>query len=206
MKYSKFYLVCALLFPGGLSAAPDGEKFHFNGEFLFNATSEANTTDTDFKGDNGLAGYIGYNIQPWLSVELGGVKFDPIESRRSFGSTVARTEHEVTGYTLGFRGVYSFYDLFDVWGSVGVYSWESTFNYELTYDNFPTVRRTGSNSNSSEDSYIRLGVTLPLTENLGVSAGLAQFELKDFFSGVPDDEENTNFRQRYIGLGVDYYF
>ena len=194
-----------VLASGNVSAepAPD-EKFHAQGVFLFNVITEASTTDIDFNEGNGLAAYIGYHILPQLAIEVGGVKFDPVDSLEVNSGVSLETEFEATGYTVGIKGIGSFYDLFDFWGSVGMYSWDSTFNYEINYQFFPGLRRTGSNSNTGEDKYYRLGVSTPLTNNIIISVEMSEFELNDFFSGM--DNGNTDFKQRTIGLGIEAYF
>lgn len=194
-----------VLASGQLSASPAPEdKFHAQSVFLFNVITEASTTDIDFNEGNGLAAYVGYQILPQLSIEVGGVKFDPVSSLEVNNAVSLETEFEATGYTLGIRGTGSFYDLFDFWAGVGLYSWDSTFNYEINYQLFPDLRRTGSNSNSGEDIYLRLGASTALTKNITISLEVSEFELNDFFSGV--NNGNTDFKQRTIGLGIEAYF
>lgn len=205
-KHALFPLWLILVLASGkLSAAPPSDqKFHAQGVFLFNVATEASTTDIDFEEGNGFAAYAGYRVLPWLAVEIGGVKFDPVDSFQVESSVSLRTEFEATGYTVGIKGIGSFYDLFDYWAAAGVYAWDSTFNYEINYQDFPGLRRIGSNSNSGEDVYYRFGVSTPLMENVIISVGISHFELNDFFSGV--NEGNTDFRQRTIGLGIETYF
>lgn len=198
-------LLILVLASGELSAAPaPEEKFYAQGVFLFNVITEASTTNIDFDEGNGLAAYVGYRILPQLMIEAGGVKFDPVNSREVNSGVSLATKFEATGYTVGIRGTGSFYDLFDFWGGVGVYSWDSTLNYEINYQFFPGLRRTGSNSNSGEDVYLRLGASTALTNNITISLEVSQFELNDFFSGVSNG--NTDFKQRTIGLGIEAYF
>lgn len=197
-------LMLAML-SGKLLAAPTPEeKFHVHGVYLFNVITEASTTDLDFNEGNGLAAYVGYHILPQLAIEAGGVKFDPVDSLEIIDSVSLQTEFEATGYTLGIKGIGSFYELFDFWGSVGLYAWDSTFNYEINYQFFPGLRRTGSNSNSGEDVYYRLGASTSLTDNIIISLEISRFELNDFFSDVTNG--NTDFEQRTIGLGIEAYF
>lgn len=198
------WLIIALA-SGSLAAAPSpDEKFHAQGVYLFNVNTEADTTDIDFNEGHGFAAYIGYHILPNLAIEAGGVKFDPVDSFEVNSSVSMQTEFEATGYTLGIKGMGSFYGLFDFWASAGVYAWDSTLNYEINYQHFPGLRRIGSNSNSGEDVYYRLGASTPLMKNLIISVEISEFRLNDFFSGV--DDGNTNFRQRTVGLGVETYF
>lgn len=198
------WLILALA-SGNLSAAPaSDEKFYAQGVFLFNVITEGSTTDIDFEEGNGFAGYFGYRLLPRLSVEVGGVKFDPVDGFEVESAVALRTEFEATGYTVGIKGTGSFYDLFDYWAAAGVYSWDSTFNYEINYQHFPGLRRIGSNSNSGEDVYYRLGVSTPVMENWIISVEISHFELNDFFSNVNDG--NTDFQQRTIGLGIEAYF
>jgi hypothetical protein len=207
MRY--FYLTAALigaLTAAGPAAARSDDSFYVNAVYLFNTLSEADAAaDTDFDGDNGQAGYFGYRLLPGLALEAGGVYFDPIGSVRRTGSQTTRTEHEVSGYTAGLRGMTSFAGLFDIWLAAGLYSWDSTFNYEIQYPNFPGTLRTGSDSHSGEDAYYRVGVTLPLTDSVRVTVESAYFELNDFFSNVGGGG-NVDLEQRYIGLGFEYSF
>lgn len=203
-RFFPLWLILVLA-AGRLSAAPSpDEKFYAQGVFLFNVTTEASTTDIDFDEGGGLAAYVGYRILPQLLLEAGGVKFDPVNSFEVDNAVSLATEFEATGYTVGIRGIGTFYDLFDFWGGVGVYRWDSTLNYEINYQFFPGLRRTGSNSNSGEDVYLRLGASTALTDNITVSLEISQFELNDFFSGAGNG--NTDFKQRTVGLGIEAYF
>lgn len=207
MSKQTFLPLCLILVLASskLSAAQAPEKkFYAQGVFLFNVITEASTTDIDFDEGNGLAAYVGYRILPQLMIEAGGVKFDPVNSREVNSGVSLATKFEATGYTLGIRGTGTFYDLFDFWGSVGVYNWDSTFNYEINYQFFPGLRRTGSNSNSGEDVYLRLGASTALTDNITISLEISQYNLNDFFSGV--NNGNTDFKQRTVGLGIEAYF
>lgn len=204
-KQTVFLLIVVLLTCGESVAAPGpDQKFHAQGVFLFNVTTEASTTEVDFEEGKGLAAYVGYHFLPRLAIELGAMKFDPAESVEVDNEVALQTEFESTGYTLGIKAIGSFYDLFDYWAAAGLYKWDSTLNYELNYRSFPNLRRFGSNRNSGEDVYYRLGVSTPLMENLIISVEISQFELTDFFSGIEDG--NTDFKQRTIGLGIETYF
>jgi hypothetical protein len=189
-----------------LSAAPTDEKFHLQGVYLFNVITTSSTTDVDFDESNGLAAYFGYQILPWFSVEVGGLKFDPVNGFENSGLVNLQTEFEATGYTAGIKAVGSFYELFDYWVGIGQYSWDSTFNYQLTYASFPGLNRTGSDTNSGRDMYYRIGVSAPVTQNFSLTLEVSEFELNDFFSEVDGFGENTDFKQRIIGFGVETRF
>lgn len=206
----RYLLLIAVILSGPFAvtlcaAADTGKRFYVDAVYLFNSTSDANTADVDFDGDNGQAGYLGYRFIPSLSVEIGGAYFQPIDGVLSTPAQVQTTEHEVSGYTLGIRTQTSFANLFDIWAGVGLYSWESTFNYEIRYPPYPGTERRGSDTNSGEDVYYRVGVTLPFTDSVQVTVESAYFELNDFFSSA-DGGDNVDLEQRYIGLGLEYSF
>lgn len=203
--YSTVALVCALTAAGRAGGAPADESFYVNGVYLFNAVSETDVADIDFEGDEGQAGYAGYRLLPALSLEVGGVFFDPMDTLQSTDATVVQTEHQVSGYTAGLRGMTTFAGLFDIWLAAGLYSWDSTFNYEIQHPHFPGTRRTGSDTHSGEDVYYRVGVTLPFTDSVQVTVESAYFELNDFFSSA-DGGDNVDLEQRYIGMGFEYRF
>lgn len=197
--------VLGVFLVGSAVAEPGEDRFYVNGVYLFNSTTEADNSDVDFEGSNGLAGYFGYRVLPWLSLELGGVQFEPIDSSTSTTTANQQVEHQVDGYTVAVRGSTTFADLFDISLALGVYSWDSTLNYEITYPSFPGLVRTGSDTHSGEDVYYRVGVALPITDRFSLSVESAHFDLSDFFSDS-GDAGNVNLQQRYVGVGVEYTF
>jgi hypothetical protein len=199
---SCFFILIAIS-SNQLLAEPIEDHFYLDGVYLFNVVSRADTTDFDFNEANGFAAFAGYRFNSYFSVELGGIAFEPIKSLESRADSAIHTEYDVTGYMLGVRGEAPLGDLFSVWAGVGLFDWESTFNYEIDYPNFPAVHRTGSNSNSGEDYYLRLGLTHPLSESFHITLEATQIELNDFFN---TDQANTDLRQDYIGIGVGVHF
>ena len=186
-------------------SAAEKNKFRVNATYLFNVTAETNAGDVEFEEKNGIAASLGYRPLSFLILEVGTVNFDVIDSLRESFSETQRTEHQVSGYTAGVKLEGSFNGLFNVWGSVGQYEWDSTFNYSITYPNFPAVERLGSDQNSGSDMYYRLGVNGPLFKNVNFSVEVAHFEMTEFFSSV-DSGTNMDFTQRFIGLGLEMNF
>lgn len=204
MSLKKGVFVALIAVYGGASSGASVEDhFYLDGVYMFNVVSRADTTEFDFNEANGFAAFAGYRFNSYFSVELGGIAFEPIKSLESRPGSAIHTEYDVTGYMLGIRGEAPLGDLFSVWAGVGLFDWESTFNYEIDYPNFPTVRRTGSNSNSGEDYYLRLGLTHPISESFHITLEATQIELNDFFN---TDQANTDFRQDYIGIGFGVHF
>lgn len=201
IKSCVFILIA--IFCNRLPAEPIEDHFYLDGVYMFNVVSRADTTDFDFNEANGFAAFAGYRFNSYFSVELGGIAFEPIKSLESRIDSTIHTEYDVTGYMLGIRGEAPLGDLFSVWAGIGLFDWESTFNYEISYPNFPAVRRAGSNSNSGEDYYLRLGLTHPLSESFHITLEATQIELNDFFN---TDQANTDFRQDYIGIGFGVHF
>jgi hypothetical protein len=201
----KKILVSVLLFGLGspLFAAPVEDHFYLDGVYMFNVISRANTTDFDFNEANGLAAFGGYRFNSYFSAELGGIAFEPIKSLESTSLSNIHTEYEVTGYMFGLRGEAPVGDLFSVWAGIGYVSWESTFNYDIDYPTFPSIHRSGSNSNSGDDYYLRLGVTHPVSDSFHITIETMQMEFRDFFN---TEQNNTDFRQDYIGVGFGVHF
>lgn len=184
-------------------AAPVEDHFYVDGVYMFNAVSSASTTDFDFNEANGLAAFGGYRFNSYISIELGGIVFEPIRSLEANTSVNINTEYDVAGYAVGIRGDAPIGELFTVWAGIGLFDWESTFNYDITYPNFPALSRSGSNSHSGQDYYLRLGLTHPLSDSLHVTLETMQMELSDFFN---TDQPNTDFKQNYIGIGIGVNF
>ncbi len=184
-------------------AEPVEDHYYLDGVYMFNVVSRASTTDFDFNEANGLAAFGGYRFNSYFSVELGGIAFEPIKSHETNPDTSIYTEYEVTGYMFGIRGEAPVGKLFTAWAGIGYFDWESSFNYEIDYPNFPTIRRTGSNSNSGTDYYLRLGVTHPVSDSTHVTLETMQMRFSDFFN---TEQANTDFRQDYIGVGFGVHF
>lgn len=187
-----------------LSAAPPENRFFVNGVYLFNVVARTDATELDFNEDNGFAGFAGYRFNSHFGIELGGINFDPVTSTVATESYVWNTEYQVTGYSLGFRAEAPVGKLFTAWLGVGLFSWDSTFNYDIEYPAFAGTTVTGSNTNSGEDIYLRAGVSHPLFKNFNFTLEATQYQLNDFFSGTTDN--NTDFQQDFIGIGIEYNF
>ncbi|MBN1379782.1 MAG: outer membrane beta-barrel protein [Gammaproteobacteria bacterium] len=204
MKNINFLILSGLLFAGSLHASSLDDRFNFNVVYLFNIVSDARNFNTDVTDNGGIAAYIGYDILPWLSVEAGGVDFDTINMRQNTGSYVQQTGYNVSGFTLGLKGETSFAGLFDVWADIGLYSWKSNYNYQVEYPDFPVVRVADDGSNSSQDTYVRLGVTLPMTDNITATIESSYYEFKNLFYDA--DDKSTDYSHHCIGLGLEYNF
>ncbi len=197
-------LFSLLIVSSFVSAAPNDDRFNLEGIYLFNVVSRASTTDMEFNESNGYALFGGYRFSKHFSVELGSISFEPIKTLESTLDRNILTEYDTTGFTLGVRGEAPVGDLFQVWVGVGLFSWDSVFNYEVEYPNFPTISRSGSNTNSEKDFYLRLGITHPISSSFDITLETMQMKFSDFFSNT--DQNNTDFRQDYIGIGVGYRF
>ncbi len=185
-------------------AEPVEDQFNLEAIYFFNVVARADTTDLDFNEANGSALFGGYRLSKHLSLELGGIAFEPIKTLESYPSSNITTEYDVTGYTLGIRAEAPIGRLFRVWAGVGLFSWDSVFNYDINYPNFPEITQSGNDTNSGEDFYLRLGVTHPITESFDITLETMQMKFSDFFSNT--GQNNTDFRQDYIGIGVGYHF
>ena len=197
-------LIWCVLTGSAAFAEPVKDHFYLDGVYMFNVTSTANTTDFEFTESNGLALFGGYRINSAFTMELGGIAFDTIKSLESTPSSNIHTEYQVTGYSFGIRGIAPVGKLFNVWAGAGVFQWDSVFNYSIDYPSFPELHRSGSNSHSGQDYYLRLGVTHPLTDSLDVTLESMQMKLSDFFANT--EQNNTDFDQNYIGLGINWHF
>ena len=204
MKIFKSLVVAELLYAGTVYAETPDERFHVNAVYLLNIVPDAHGDGTSIVDSGGMASFIGYDILPWLSFEAGAIVFDTVNMRQNTGSFVQETHYDVSGFTLGLKGTTSFANLFDVWGSIGIYSWKSTFDYEVVYPNFPPIRSSGNDSMSSSNAYVRLGARIPLGNKITATIESGYFEFNNLFYDAGG--KNTDFSHSCIGLGFEYKF
>ena len=203
--FARMLLLFCLVCSWQTNAFSADNNFNASAVYLFNVVSETDAIDLDFDEGNGLAGYIAYRPLSYLMLEVGTVNFDSIKGFEQSPSVTQRTEFQVSGYTVGIKAEGSFNGLFNIWGSVGTYKWDSTFNYSITYPNFPALERFGSNSNSGSDVFYRVGVNAPLIKNINFTVEVAHFEFNDLFSNASSGQ-NVSFDQNFIGFGFETNF
>ena len=207
-------LVLAILFSKALIAAPVEDHFYIDGVYMFNVAARSKATELDFNEAHGYTAFAGYRFNSYFSIEVGGIKFDPIENpsplRNVLGSNYLDAtnrglsfEYDVAGYSFGIRGDAPVGDLFTAWMNIGIFSWDSTFSYDINYPNFPAISRSGSYVSSGEDYFLRLGITHPISESFQITIETMQMQLSDYF-GV--EQNSSEIRLDYMGIGVGVRF
>lgn len=203
-KKYQYVLLAGLLFINVLHAESIDGRLQVNTVYLFNVVSDARAVSNDVVENGGSAGYVGYSFMPWFTIEAGSIEFGTVNMRQNTGLFVQQTGYDISGFMLGLKGEAAFAGLFDLWGSVGLHSWKSRFDYEVEYPGFPVVQYTDSGSTSSKDLYMRLGVTLPLTEQLSATVEIDHFEFNDLLYDT--ESQSINLTHRCIGTGLEFRF
>lgn len=136
----------------------------------------------------------GVELNDYLGLEVGAIRFGESDTFTNNGSTLLRTDTNTRGLTVGARFTLPLTEAFKLVSTAGYFSWHSKTRSRLSYPSFPDRSASKSFHEHGGDLYWGAGVEYALDPQLLIGLNYNKFKQSDIFnSSTPhvDLEQST---------------